>query len=161
MTAVLVLACSQKKRPDAGELPALERYDGPAFRVLRRQLRAAARRDPLRGDLLRGDLTVLVLSARFGLIEASRPIPDYDERMTATRAEELAAIVGRGLRDWLRVLPAERVGLCLGRIYRRALADVECDPPAGVEFEFLEGGLGRRLTALKAWLERESSRVER
>jgi hypothetical protein len=36
---MLILACSRRKRPDEGLLPAIERYDGPAFRVLRRFLR--------------------------------------------------------------------------------------------------------------------------
>ena len=39
MNKVLIIACSQRKRPDAGLLPALDRYDGPAFQVLRRFLR--------------------------------------------------------------------------------------------------------------------------
>jgi hypothetical protein len=36
---MLILACSRRKRPDEGLLPAIERYDGPAFRVLRHFLR--------------------------------------------------------------------------------------------------------------------------
>lgn len=30
---LLILACSQRKRPDPGLLPAIERYDGPQFQV--------------------------------------------------------------------------------------------------------------------------------
>ena len=36
---MLILACSRRKRPDEGLLPAIERYDGPALRVVRRFLR--------------------------------------------------------------------------------------------------------------------------
>ena len=36
MTRLLIVACSRAKRPDAGSLPAIDRYDGPAFRLLRR-----------------------------------------------------------------------------------------------------------------------------
>ena len=36
---MLILACSRRKRPDEGLLPAIERYDGPTFCVLRRFLR--------------------------------------------------------------------------------------------------------------------------
>ena len=32
---LLVLACSATKRPDAGYIPARERYDGPLWRTLR------------------------------------------------------------------------------------------------------------------------------
>ena len=45
-TRLLVLACSERKRAGPGLLPAAERYDGPAFRVLRAYLRTAA--DPPR-----------------------------------------------------------------------------------------------------------------
>jgi len=31
---LLILSCSQRKRPDSGLLPAIERYDGPVFRVV-------------------------------------------------------------------------------------------------------------------------------
>jgi hypothetical protein len=36
---MLILACSRRKRPDEGLLPAIEPYDGPAFRMVRRFLR--------------------------------------------------------------------------------------------------------------------------
>src|SRR5882672_5914224 len=39
MDRALVLACSQRKNPHASLMPAIDRYDGPAFRVLHRYLR--------------------------------------------------------------------------------------------------------------------------
>jgi len=36
---LLILSCSQRKRPDPSLLPAIERYNGPPFQVLRRYLR--------------------------------------------------------------------------------------------------------------------------
>jgi hypothetical protein len=114
--------------------------------VLRRHLRGAPERE----------LTVLVLSARFGLIPADRPIPDYDQPMTRARADELDDPVCRDLRERIDTLDPRRVGLCLGRAYRRAVSGFEDDPPTGVDVQFLAGGLGRRLTALGGWLERES-----
>jgi len=65
MQRLLILACSQRKRPGASSLPAIERYDGPAFRVLRRYCR-------LNQD---NGLFVYVLSAEFGLIPVKQPIP--------------------------------------------------------------------------------------
>jgi hypothetical protein len=32
---LLIVSCSQRKRPDPGLLPALDRYDGGHFRILR------------------------------------------------------------------------------------------------------------------------------
>lgn len=78
---LLIIACTATKRRDVRLLPAIDRYCGPSFRVLRRWLsdhpEAAARLD------------VCILSAEFGLVPANQPIPDYDRRMTAARACEL------------------------------------------------------------------------
>jgi len=43
MGRLLFIACSQRKNPAEGVLPALDRYDGPAFGVLRKYLRETER----------------------------------------------------------------------------------------------------------------------
>ena len=60
MTRLLILSCSKAKRADCGLLPAIDRYDGPFFRVLRRYLRQQPADPPV----------VHILSAEFGLIPA-------------------------------------------------------------------------------------------
>src|SRR4051794_5911479 len=72
MQRLLVISCSQRKVLDEKPIPAVDRYDGPAFRVLRKYLREV--HDP--------SLTVQILSAKYGLIDAEYPIPYYDCRMT-------------------------------------------------------------------------------
>src|SRR5438128_9858454 len=79
MQRLLILACSQRKRPYASLLPAIERYDGPAFRVLRRYRRLTEDKG----------LIVYILSAEYGLIPASKQIPTYDRRMDSKRADKL------------------------------------------------------------------------
>lgn len=76
---LLILGCSKAKTTDEGLIPALNRYDGTAFRVLRRYLRQDPDDPPL----------VYILSAEFGLIPADQPIPYYDRRMSSIRAIEL------------------------------------------------------------------------
>jgi hypothetical protein len=142
MTRLLILACSQKKSPAHGALPAVERYDGPAFRVLRRFLRESP------GE----SLTVLILSAEYGLIESGRPIPAYDRRMSAGRAGELREQVlstAGAVLSWGRW---QSVAVCAGREYRRALDGLHSLVPEGVAVDYLGGGLGRRLTKLGCWL---------
>lgn len=80
---MLILACSQRKRPDEELLPAVERYDGPAFRILRRFLRERPSQAP----------DVLILSAEHGLIPHDLPIALYDRKMTPARARELRPLV--------------------------------------------------------------------
>ncbi len=76
---LLIMACSQQKRSESHLLPALERYDGPPFRVLRRFLR----------EHHSAPLDIHILSAKFGLIPGSQLIPNYDHRITPLRAQEL------------------------------------------------------------------------
>lgn len=131
----LLLACSATKRPDAGALPALDRYDGPMYRVLRRALRERPG--------LRANLTIVILSAEFGIITAETPIPDYDRRMTRARAAELASGVTLALADqW----PPNYVEV--GHVYRAALPS----PPWPVSIRVGHGGIGERLHQLKEWL---------
>ena len=149
MDRLLILSCSQRKKPDAGLLPAIERYDGPAFRVLRKFLEEAPADPPV----------VLILSAKYGLIETAQPIPDYDCRMSAALATQLHSRVLEAGRRFLGSHHWQEVGLCVGKQYRAALAGlVEC-VPGGAQVDVIGGGLGRRLTALRGWL-RRTERVD-
>lgn len=138
---LLVLACSARKRKDAGPLPALERYDGPAFRVLRKFLAVAA--DPP---------DVLVLSAKYGLVPSAREISHYDTRMTPELAGEMRADVLRVLDGVVARGGHAEVAFCLGATYRAAVAGFE---PTGVTVTFVTGTQGSRLRNLRAWLERK------
>jgi hypothetical protein len=143
MARCLILSCTQAKRGDERPLPALERYDGPAFRVVRRFLREA---DPA----LR-DVDVYVLSARYGLISANQRIADYDQQMTPTRAAELRSKVLGRLQEILSQGYGE-VFLSLGRSYLQAVNGFEALVPDGTRVTVSRDAAGRRLTELKRWL---------
>jgi hypothetical protein len=145
MRRLLVIACSEKKLAARGLLPAIERYDGPAFRVLRKYLREDPEDVP----------SVLILSAKYGLIAANRPIPAYDRRLTPTAARELRPQLAEALRAALRGKEWRSVGICAGRAYRAALEDVSELVPEGVRVDQIVGGQGQRLTALREWLRGE------
>jgi hypothetical protein len=123
-------------------VPAIDRYDGPAFRVLRKFLRGATVDVPV----------VLILSAKYGLIDSAKRIPDYDCRMSAARAKELRPAV---LERLSRVLQSQRwlsIGICLGKVYRAALEGIEPIVSEEAHVEVLGGGQGRRLANLRQWL---------
>lgn len=141
---LLILKCSARKRGEAEPIPAIERYDGPLWQVLR----SFRRTQPL----FAADLDVYVLSAAFGLIPASQPIPPYDQTMAPERADELRpvvlerfrALVDNGCRD-----------LCLGlsQRYLRAMRGWETVVPPGMAVTLTDGPMGTKLGQLRAWLE--------
>jgi len=145
MARCLILSCTQAKRRDDGLLLALERYDGPTFRVVRRFL--------LEADPALRDIDIYVLSARYGLIAADTRISDYDQRMTPARAAELRPEVLARLQEILSRGYTE-VFLSLGRSYLEAVNGFEALVPAGTRVTVSRAAAGRRLTELKRWLYR-------
>lgn len=69
---LLLISCSNRKRAGYKLMPAIDRYNGPAFYVLRRYLRETDDRQ----------LRVYILSAEFGIINARKRIPNSDRLMT-------------------------------------------------------------------------------
>lgn len=143
---LLILGCSKAKTTHDGLIPAIDRYDGPAFRVLRRYLRQ--RSDPA--------LEVHVLSAGFGLIPGDRPIPFYDRPMTAPRATALQSCIGRelariGLRPGTEPMTPATLLVVAGNAYLSALTSAA--PRGGFpERCVAQGGQGKKLAALHDWL---------
>lgn len=139
---MLILACSQRKRPDEELLPAIERYDGPAFRVLRRFLRESTFNIP----------EVLILSAEHGLIPADLPIATYDRKMTIARARELRpqiiADLERLIASWS---PLETL-ICSGKQYLPALPAADVSSVSRLNVRVCTGPLGKKLAELHDWL---------
>jgi hypothetical protein len=146
---LLILSCSQRKRPDPGLLPAIGRYDGPAFRVLRRFLREQS------DDAKR--LDVFILSAMYGLIPAKSPIAEYDQVMTSRRAAEIQDKV---LAAFANVISPRHTELCLAisAKYLMALEGWSALVPSGVSVTITNGPQGLKLAKLKRWLWRDQAK---
>ena len=137
---LLLLACSQAKRPEAGDLPAYQRYDGPTYRVLRAWMRQTPD--------WQGVLRIRILSAEYGLIGPFRPIPAYDRLMTRARAMEVQADVAKELELLLLAHPSfDQALISLGATYWVALPT-----PLPFTYTAATGRPGERLQRLKAWL---------
>lgn len=144
MHRLLIMACSATKNPAAGAIPALERYDGVAYRVIRRwQYEHAAQAEKL---------AILILSARYGLITADTCIPTYNDRMTISQAIALRSQVRRTLETHFTTRgPYQATCICMGQHYWRAL-DLELFRPYLGVVTRTEGGIGMQLQQLKRWL---------
>jgi hypothetical protein len=146
---LLVIGCSQTKRNAEGLLPAIDRYDGSSYRVLRSFLRR--RQWP-------SSLSVAVLSARYGLVGGFTEIEDYDERMTAGRAEEWAPVCGETLGKWSE--RHESIHFSLGKDYLPAVMPAIKNRLCR-ETEIFEGPIGIKLSQIKTFLEETRAPVIR
>jgi hypothetical protein len=138
------MACSQRKRPDPGLLPAIERYDGPQFQVLRKFLFE----QPVEVQ----STDIFILSASFGLISANYPIPNYDYKMSPQRAHELQPKVICELEQVLQANQYTELFISLGQNYWQVLAGYEGLVPAKTKVIIAQGSQGGRQAALRRWL---------
>ncbi|HEY5869186.1 MAG TPA: hypothetical protein VI542_27080 [Candidatus Tectomicrobia bacterium] len=139
---LLVLGCSQAKRETPGLLPAIDRYDGSSYRVLRNYLRE--REWPSK-------LSVAILSAKYGLVGGFTGIEDYDERMTPLRALEWAPKCMLTLSAW--ATDHTSIHFSLGKDYLPAVVPaIEHDLKG--KAEVFEGRIGMKLSQIKGLLQR-------
>jgi hypothetical protein len=141
MDRLLLLSCSRSKRAGSHLLPAYQRYDGPAFRLLRRYLKISSNIP-----------TIKILSAEFGLIPYDFLIPNYDRHMTMERALELQSQVTKELK---RILVINRhnpqVFIYLGKCYLKTI-EVNNVFPSSAMVKITDGTPGKRLADLYKWL---------
>lgn len=139
---LLLLSCSQRKHSNVALLPAIERYDGGTYRLLRKAQREG--RFPT-------NLDVLILSAKYGLITASTCILDYDQRMNRERAAALKPEVTQELQNIAEQNVYNEIYVELGQNYLYAIEALSniFDHSTIV---YAQGRIGERLAKLKQWL---------
>ena len=131
---LLALSCSEKKTDTPGRCPALYRYDGPAYRIIRKCITQHGWPQ---------DLDIFILSGKYGLIPSHVPIPWYDKRLdpsTVDRkslSQEWARLVERGYDD---------IFVAMGAAYREVLGAI---PPFAT---VACGRIGQQGSQLRSWL---------
>jgi hypothetical protein len=146
MTRVLFISCSKRKSPDVELVPAISRYDGPCFRVLRSYLRDAGK----------DALLVWVLSAEYGLLQGRNPISSYDRVMTPNRAAALRTSIVATFVSALRTEVFDEAFVCMGATYARVMSDCWHYLPNSVQVYHARGSIGGLASKLKAWLRRDN-----
>jgi len=142
MDRLLILSCSRRKHIKSDFLPAIQRYDGPAFRIIRRFLQQQLSQPP----------EIYILSAKFGLIGSNQSIPYYDQRMTPQRAKELQPSVLSNLRTILSERSYQKICICMGKNYMQALDGYERLLHSELSLRIIAGPLGKQSSGLYDWL---------
>lgn len=125
-------------------LPAIDRYDGPTYRTLRKMRRE--------GSTELKNLDIRIISAKYGLIHSHKPIGLYNQLMTPRRADELRPHIQEELQLLMNVSKGyDQVYINLGRTYMRTLEDFHWGLVSTME---ASGGIGLKTQQMKAWLER-------
>ncbi len=140
---LLILSCSQRKHTSEDLLPAIDRYNGPLFFVLRRFLRGCPREAK--------QLDVYILSAAYGLIASDLPILFYDQKMNISRVCELQTQVKT---TFSNILQNNYASICfvLGKTYLKAFEGLHNLIPNLTQPIVVCGPIGKKQTQLKKWL---------
>lgn len=145
---LLIISCSQRKKLTAKLLPAIERYDGPLFQVLRKfQVNSSKTTD---------NLDVYILSAKFGLIPISKKIPFYDQPMSYQRAAQVNPKVIAKVKQVFADKRYREIFVCVGKQYLHALKGYDVFLPNSSVVTVASGSSGRRQAMLHKWLHGES-----
>ena len=145
---LLIVSCSQRKDPFDEPIPAVNRYDGPTYRCLRKMWREGKTFE---------NLDILIISAKYGLLPCQQPIENYDQKMTLKRAEELRPRIQACLGTVLATTsvwkpnPYDQVFINLGKTYAKTLEGFHWGTVSTLE---VGGGIGLKTQQMKAWLER-------
>lgn len=144
---LLIISCSQRKIQSPETLAAIDSYDGPTYRCLRK-FRSE------QGGKFPNNLRILILSAKYGLIFPETDIHNYDLKMTAERAEVMQSDMHQKLSQCLLFYQIayggmDQVFINLGKTYRRTLEGFHWGLASTQE---ASGGIGLKTQQMKAWL---------
>lgn len=151
MRRLLIVGCSATKDPAPGFMPALDRYRGAYYQMIR--------------QVPAGELPeIVILSAQFGFIPSDGLIRDYNRRLTKARVAEL--LKGDRAAELLLILSRDpdedpvvidEVCIAAGWLYRQLVDQVlgELERAKVIEIRrrvYTSGGIGTQRSQLKAWL---------
>ena len=137
------MACSQRKRSEPSLLPAIERYDGVHFRVLRKAQREG---------YWPANLDALIVSAKYGLLELHTASEHYDLRMTLKQAMQIRPLVLPVLTERIKSMTYAEIFLNVGRAYQVSLKGWNEGLSRDTTVVYATGGIGQRARQMRSWL---------
>lgn len=149
MSLLLIQSCSKSKNRAQEPVQPLELYSGYFFKIIKKAIREGE---------FQHDIDICVLSAKYGLVDATDQIRHYDRRMNSSRAAQLRPAIRATLEEKIEEEGYEHVICNLGAEYRSALGDVTTLPAT---VEFLEGeGIGHKGHLLKKVVRGDYSQLD-
>lgn len=147
MNRTLILSCSQSKKFDKADLSAIQRYDGPSFRLLRRYL-----------NQTNENLEIYILSAKFGLIRHQTSIPYYEQKLRNSEIEKLKENISKQKQNFFsETCERKSFFINLGKNYLQVFECVLEELIKNSNAAFASGSSGKRLAEMYDWLYGEKS----
>lgn len=140
---LLIISCSKRKRTAPRPLPAVELYDGPVYRTLRRYSR----------QIGSSPVDTLIISARHGCILPETLLDTYDETLSSAVDPRFVALVSSQFLQLTQQAIYASVLVSLSDRYLQAITDCLGALRGSPEVEFTTGRIGKRLRQVKLWLE--------
>ena len=139
----MIISCSEKKNTQPGLLPVIQRYKGAWYGVINK-----LKRDGNLPD----NLDILIISAKYGLINSEMQIENYDQKMDYTRARELNKPTLNKLENIISTTSYESILINLGSIYMAAISGLDRIIPDRTRIRYLKGRIRERKRDMKLWI---------
>ena len=138
MSSLLIMSCSKTKK-HLDNVPALELYDGQAYRVIKKNSAE--------------NLEIVIISAKYGPIRSTEIISYYDQVMTVSQAAGMRREVSEGIMNIVSRENFRRIFISLGFPYNLAISEELIGfLDKNFYLQVAHGPIGKRLHQLKEWL---------
>lgn len=134
---LLIISCSQRKTDVNNPAPAFEIYDGPFYRMLKKN-----------DEKIADKFHIIIISAKYGILSPYDPIEKYNQKMTRRRAKELNKSLKKELTTYLEINEFKDIFISLGKDYKLALTGIDFR----TDMKEAEGGIGKKLSQTKKWI---------
>lgn len=138
---LLVVSCSQRKKIEMSRMPAIELYDGPMFRMIRKHK-----------PFFYNGIDLLIVSAKYGLIQPSAKISNYDKRLSLEQIPKLRKETLTRLEKFLKNENYNEIMLSMGKDYLNLFEGIDKIILKNCNVKTAKGKIGEKLHHTKKWL---------
>ncbi|MDW7997988.1 MAG: hypothetical protein RMI30_00830 [Thermodesulfovibrio sp.] len=123
-------------------MEAWELYDGVIFRMLKKIEREEGFPE---------NLSIIILSAKYGFIKPSDYISYYDHRLDSKTY--MKPFLLNSLKKQVECYHISKIFICLGKDYLSAIEGFETIFSKKTQFLYATGGIGLKMSQLKKWIQ--------
>lgn len=138
---LLVVSCSERKKVELNRMPAIEMYDGPMFRMIRKHK-----------PFFYNGIDLLIVSAKYGLMKPSLQILNYDKRLSKEQIPELRKQTLARLEKFTSNENYKEVRLSMGKDYLSLFDGINNVFSPKCTIKITTGKIGQKLHKTKKWL---------